>query len=86
MYLHIGQNAVIKTNSIVGVFDLDSSTVKKPTRSFLESCEKNGAVFVVSEELPKSFVVCEAGDGFVVYLTPLSAATILKRACNFELS
>lgn len=33
MYLHIGQGNVVKTRDIVGIFDLDTTTVKKDRKS-----------------------------------------------------
>lgn len=34
MYLHLGQNTVVNDKTIVGVFDLDNSTVSRHTRDF----------------------------------------------------
>ena len=58
MYIHLGQETVIPSDDIVGIFDLDSSTVSKHTRKFLTVSEKSGRVVNVSYELPKSFAVC----------------------------
>ena len=59
MYLHLGQDTVVKNDSVIGIFDMDTSTVSKPTREFLNIAEKQGRVVNVSYELPKSFVVCK---------------------------
>lgn len=79
MYLHLGQNTVITTESIVAMFDIDACTVSKKTRDFLANAEKNGKVVNVSYELPKSFVVCEKKGKTVVYITQLSTKTLLLR-------
>lgn len=34
MYLHIGQNSIIKTDSIIGIFDMDTATIKKKLAIF----------------------------------------------------
>ena len=39
MYLHLGQNTVVDTEQLLGVFDLDNSTVSKHTRDFLARAE-----------------------------------------------
>lgn len=79
MYLHLGQDTVITTESIVAMFDIDACTVSKKTRDFLANSEKNGEVVNVSYELPKSFVVCKKQGKTVVYITQLSTKTLLLR-------
>ncbi len=83
MYLHLGQDTVITTESIVAMFDIDACTVSKKTRDFLAEAEKKGQVVNVSFELPKSFVVCEKHGKTVVYISQLSTKTLLKRRNNF---
>ena len=80
MYLHLGQNTVVDTEQLLGVFDLDNSTVSKQTRDFLARAQKEGRVVNVSMELPKSFVVCRDKEGETVYLSQLSSATLLRRS------
>ena len=29
MYLHLGENTVVRTDSIIGIFDMDTSTISK---------------------------------------------------------
>ena len=84
MYLHLGQDTVIMTDSIIAMFDIDACTVSKKTRDFLASSEKKGQVINVSYELPKSFVVCKKHGKTVVYITQLSTKTLLLRAHNAE--
>lgn len=80
MYLHLGQNTVITHDEILGIFDLDNTTVSKKTRDYLSMAEKNGKVKVVSYELPKSFIVCSDKNGEItVYLSQISSVTLLKR-------
>lgn len=83
MYLHLGQSVVVPTSSIIGLFDLDNTSASHLTRRFLERAEQQGRVVNVSDDLPKSFVLCQQGDQPpTVYLSQLSAATLLKRAEN----
>lgn len=79
MYLHLGNETVIKTDDIVGIFDLDTSTVSKHTRDYLSLCEKNKEVFTVSYELPKSFILCDDGKKQKIYICQLSSKTVQKR-------
>lgn len=80
MYLHLGQDTVIRTEDIIGVFDLDTATVSKRTRDFLNRAEKRNEIRLVSEELPKSFIVCSKEGKQVIYLSQISSGTLLKRA------
>ncbi len=80
MFLHLGQDTVIRTDQIIGVFDLDNTTVSVHSRNFLTRAQKAGRVKTVSYELPKSFVVCLEADGQeTVYLSQLSTQTLLGR-------
>ena len=79
MYLHLGEKTVIRTDTILGIFDLDNTTISKKTRDFLSKATKQGRVINVSYELPKSFVVCEEKDDWKVYISQISSQTLLKR-------
>lgn len=83
MYLHLGQETVLRTREILGVFDLDTATVSKHTRAFLASAEKRGQVVNVTSELPKSFIVT-CGPKPAVYISQISAATLKKRSGYVE--
>jgi len=65
--------------NIVGIFDMDTTTVSKHTRNYLTLAEKSGRVVNVSYELPKSFVVSVENGNVVVYISQLSSQTLLKR-------
>lgn len=81
MYLHLGQSAVVSQRSIIGIFDLDHTSVSARTRRLLDLAEKEGRVVSVSEDLPKSFVLCGEGEGpSLIYLSQLSTATLRGRA------
>ena len=80
MYLHLGQDTVVTFDEIIGIFDLDTSTVSKTTRDYLKRAELDGRVVNVSMELPKSFIVCKGADNkTTVYIAQVSSATLLKR-------
>lgn len=86
MFLHLGQNTVIHQDDIIGIFDLDNTTVSKRTRDFLAKKEKEGRVVNVSYELPKSFVLCEnKNKEITVYITQISTSTLIKRVNNSDI-
>lgn len=80
MYIHLGQETVVKKKDIIGIFDLDNTTVSAKTREFLAKAEKKGQVINVSTELPKSFVICAEKKKQKVYITQISSKVLLKRS------
>lgn len=86
MYLHLGQDTVVREREIIGIFDLDNTTVSAHTRRFLASAEKAHQVVNVTYELPKTFVLttkpkCKARvkDAVRVYICQISTNTLKKR-------
>ena len=81
MYLHLGQNVMVPTQDVIGIFDLDNTTWSFRTRRFLEQAEREGRVIPLGEDLPRSFVLADGRDGTpVIYLVPLSPAALSARA------
>lgn len=80
MYIHLGQETVVREDEIIGIFDLDSTTVSKHTRKFLNVAEKEKKVINVSYELPKAFVLCGNKNNSKVYISQLSSTTLQKRS------
>ena len=80
MYLNIGQDTVIIDKDILGIFDMDNTTVMKKTIDYLNNAEKEKSVINVAPfELPKSFIVCQTPKGKRIYISPVSVGTILRR-------
>ncbi len=82
MYLHLGENTIVKKKDIVGIFDLDTTTVMKSSRNYINKAEKEKRAVTVSFELPKSFVVCseKKNKKQTIYISQLSSLTLEKRA------
>ena len=81
MYLHIGQDMVLRQKDLLGIFDMDNTTISRTTRDFLSHAEKEGRVEYATMELPKSFVVCVSEEKEdTVYISQLAPSTLRKRA------
>ena len=81
MYLHLGNEVVVRKQDILAVFDLDNTSQSHLTRKFLSAAEKAGEVGnAAGAELPKSFVVCTESGRQTVYLSQLNSSTLLKRS------
>lgn len=79
MYLHLGKGTVVRTSSIIGIFDLDITSQSHLTRKYLNMAEKSGYVINTAEDIPKSFVVCSEGTKRQVYLSQMATSTLLRR-------
>lgn len=75
MYLYLGGDTAVRSSDIIGIFDMDTSTVNKATRDYLSKAEKEKRIVYVNYDLPKSFVVCKNK----IYVCPLNTATLFKR-------
>ena len=83
MYLHLGQNVMVRHEDVIGIFDLDNTTCSFRTRRFLERAEREGRVISLGDDLPRSFVLIREGAGSsTIYITPLSAAALSARAAR----
>lgn len=80
MYIHLGNDVVVSESSIVGVFDIENTSISKYTKEYLAAAQKNNNVVYVTNDLPKSFVVCRENGGYKVYVCQVAPATMLKRA------
>ena len=73
MYISIGADFSVRDRAVIGIFDLDNTSVSKHTRAFLAEAEAQGEVVDVSGKLPKSYVLTEEFGLRRVYLTQYNA-------------
>lgn len=84
MYLHLGQDTVIRTEEVIGIFDLENTTSGANTRRFLSEVQKKGQVVNVTDDLPRSFIVAGKKGKITVYISQISPATLRKRVGFIE--
>lgn len=91
MYIHLGQDTVVSADSIIGIFDIENTSVSRDTKAFFRGCEAAGGVVNVCAspdplqvELPKSFIVCGQRGQTRVYISQISSATLRKRAGRYN--
>lgn len=80
MFLHLGNDVYISEKDIVLIGNLDTATVSRHTKLYLEKCEKEGAVETVCTDIPKTFVVTRKKKKDKIFLTNISSITLLKRS------
>lgn len=78
MYIHLGRDYVLNDRDIIGIFNLETTTVSSRGREFLNYAQKNGAVVSLSDDLPQCYVLADAPVD-TVYLSELSSAAMKRR-------
>lgn len=80
MYIYLGQDKVVRYSEIIGIFDLDNTTVSKTTREMLRKAEQCGDAVTIAGDLPKSYVVCSKEKGRQrIYISPVTPSTLQRR-------
>lgn len=77
-YLHLGADVNVLSDELIGIFDIEKTTVKKSVNDYLSRCQKDGSIYYVSLDMPKSFVVCDD----CTFITNVAALTLKKRGKN----
>jgi hypothetical protein len=89
MFLHLGKNESVLKEEIIGIFDIDLTTVSGPTKGFLAELQDKKRIVNLCDDLPKSFVLVENKLCESVYITQNSVSSLKKRvekesAHNYE--
>ena len=82
MYLHIGNGKSVKQKDIIGIFDLDTATVSKITKDFINKCQKKGAVTYLDSDLPRAFILLDENKEIKVRLSRISTSGLKIRLEN----
>ena len=80
MFLHIGEGKVISKKDIIGIFDLETTSISKKTREFLRINEKKGNLEYISTEIPKTYIITDSKLKKKVLVTQISSQTLQRRA------
>lgn len=82
MYLHIGNDILIKKENIIAIFNLEKINLNKEFEEFLESItieNKND----IEKEKKKSIIIIEENKKVKGYYSNISSVTLQKREENF---
>ena len=80
IYLNVGSGKSIREKDIIGIFDMDTSTVSPISRRFLSDADKAHLTESPSFEIPKSYIVYRSETGKVmVCFSQFSSASLLGR-------
>ena len=79
MFLHIGNGKSVLKRNVIGIFDLDTSTVSKTGKDFINKKEKEGLVEYDDFDLPRSFVLVNEDGKYKVKLSRISSEALILR-------
>jgi hypothetical protein len=82
MFLHIGNGKSVLKRNVIGIFDLDTSTVSKTGKDFINKKEKEGLVEYDDFDLPRSFVLVNEDGKYKVKLSRISSQGLKMRAAE----
>ena len=79
-FLNIGLEKILLKENIIGIFDLDSITVKKDSRDFISKAQKQGQIEDLTTDLPVTAIVCDQkGEKQKLILTSFSLSALHSR-------
>ena len=84
MFFHIGNNKMLKLEDVIGIFDSDTATVSKITRTWLSDAEKKGEVCAATDQIPKSMVLTGNKKSEKIYFSQLAPRTLCQRTEKIE--
>lgn len=70
------------TRDIVGIFDIENTTVEKCTKILLDRAEKEKKCVYTTYEMPKSFIITVKNGRERLYISQLAASTLRKRLAD----
>jgi hypothetical protein len=76
MFVHLGGEVMVRAQEIVAIISSENSLGAQSTRDFLKTARDKGCIQELENGIFKSMVVTES----TVYLSPISALTLKKRA------
>ena len=82
MYLHAGNNKIIREKDIIGIFDADNSTLSYITRKYLADAEKEERLISAKNEIPKSFILYKENGKYMICFSQISTSALLGRTEN----
>ena len=75
MYIHIGAGKNVRSQKLIGIFDMDGKWDSDITKEFLKRSERDGKTETAGDDLPRSFVLTDDG----IIFTHISTSAISAR-------
>ncbi len=79
MFLHAGNNKIIRKKDIIGIFDADNATVSSITKRYLVSAQSRGELISAKNEIPKSFILYKHKGKYMICFSQISTSALMGR-------
>ena len=80
-FLYAGQGKSIRSRNIIGIFDMDNTTVSGITRDFLAQAQKKDKVINITDDIPRAYILYGKKNEreSVVVISQFSTGTLSDR-------
>ena len=78
MYLHIGNDIILKKENILFILDYENFNENKICKELYEKIEKKN-ITDISKQKPKSIIITKENDTIKAYISNISSNTLGKR-------
>lgn len=79
MYLHIGNNNILRDKEIIGIFDIESLKKSKYINDFLQKLKSDNLIENISKDVEKTLILVEQDNNIKGYISNISSVTLSKR-------
>ena len=78
-YIQLEKGESIDKRTVIGIFDIETASMSASTKDLFRRKEDEHGVVSLSNDLPKSFVLCDGEYSDTIYISGLSTESIKKR-------
>ncbi len=78
-YIQLEKGESIDKRTVIGIFDIETASMSTSTKEMFRRKEDEHGVVSLSNDLPKSFVLCDGEYSDTIYISGLSTDSIKKR-------
>ena len=82
MFLHIGNNYIIKKEEIIGIYNIKSIKNTKEYKKIIENLKKNNNLIKIENNEEKTLIITENSKIVKGYICNVSSTTIANRLKN----
>ena len=79
MYVHIGNDNIIKKDEIVAILNLELLLEEKKLEDIIKKINLEGKIINISDSVKKSLIIVKNNNEQIGYVTNISSITLAKR-------
>ena len=79
MYLHIGNNNIVKQDDLIAIYNIDSIKETKEYKRLIEELKENYSLIKEEGIEAKSLIIAKKEEKIIGYISNISSTTIAKR-------